>query len=239
VNTQTGVVVLDAGDVGAIPTSEKGAASGVASLGADGVVPDAQSFPWQGFNLPVMGQFFGLDCAFATATLTTSRNMYHLIAFSEDTAVDRICIDIVNVGNSDGVVRLGLYGPINAPISNLNQVPLLFDAGTALINAIGSLQITIDQVIPRGVYFAAALINRGTANIQFTGTGAGSAARRNWLSLSIASQPRTEYNGVQGGAGSAGSPLSAFAGSIDINLSTNPSPSTFNSPYVYFRTKAT
>ncbi len=42
VNGQTGVVVLDAGDVGAIPTSEKGANNGVAELDAGGKVPSSQ-----------------------------------------------------------------------------------------------------------------------------------------------------------------------------------------------------
>ena len=42
VNGQTGVVVLDAGDVGAIPASEKGSANGVAELDAGGLVPASQ-----------------------------------------------------------------------------------------------------------------------------------------------------------------------------------------------------
>lgn len=42
VNGKSGVVVITAGDVDAIPTDEKGAASGVATLGADTKVPIAQ-----------------------------------------------------------------------------------------------------------------------------------------------------------------------------------------------------
>lgn len=42
VNGSTGVVVLDASDVGAIDTSAKGAANGVAELDASGLVPAAQ-----------------------------------------------------------------------------------------------------------------------------------------------------------------------------------------------------
>lgn len=42
VNTKTGAVVLTATDVGAIPTTEKGTANGVATLGADGKVPQEQ-----------------------------------------------------------------------------------------------------------------------------------------------------------------------------------------------------
>jgi hypothetical protein len=42
VNTQTGAVVLAATDVGAIPTTQKGAANGVASLDGTGKVPSGQ-----------------------------------------------------------------------------------------------------------------------------------------------------------------------------------------------------
>ena len=42
VNGKSGVVVITAGDVGAIPTGEKGAASGVATLGVDTKVPITQ-----------------------------------------------------------------------------------------------------------------------------------------------------------------------------------------------------
>lgn len=57
VNGETGAVVLDAADVGAIPTSEKGAANGVASLGADGIVPDSQLPPIPGIAAPL--DFYG------------------------------------------------------------------------------------------------------------------------------------------------------------------------------------
>jgi len=42
VNSMTGVVSLDASDVGAIPTSAKGAANGVATLDGNGLVPSTQ-----------------------------------------------------------------------------------------------------------------------------------------------------------------------------------------------------
>ena len=42
VNTKTGAVVLNATDVGAIPATQKGAASGVAELDAQGKVPSSQ-----------------------------------------------------------------------------------------------------------------------------------------------------------------------------------------------------
>lgn len=42
VNNKTGAVTLGASDVGAIPATEKGAANGVASLDANGLVPSAQ-----------------------------------------------------------------------------------------------------------------------------------------------------------------------------------------------------
>lgn len=57
VNGEVGAVVLDAADVGAIPTSEKGVANGVASLGADGIVPDSQLPPIPGIAAPL--DFYG------------------------------------------------------------------------------------------------------------------------------------------------------------------------------------
>lgn len=45
VNGQDGVVVLDAGDVGAVPAAEKGAANGVATLGSDGKLTGGQIPP--------------------------------------------------------------------------------------------------------------------------------------------------------------------------------------------------
>lgn len=57
VNGETGAVVLDAVDVGAIPASEKGVANGVATLGADGIVPDSQLPPIPGIAAPL--DFYG------------------------------------------------------------------------------------------------------------------------------------------------------------------------------------
>ena len=54
VNGQSGVVVLAAADVGAIPASQKGAASGVATLGPDGILTPAQRPPSSG-GLPAGG----------------------------------------------------------------------------------------------------------------------------------------------------------------------------------------
>lgn len=57
VNGEVGAVVLDAADVGAIPTSEKGVANGVATLGSDGIVPDSQLPPIPGIAAPL--DFYG------------------------------------------------------------------------------------------------------------------------------------------------------------------------------------
>jgi len=57
VNGETGTVVLSALDVGAIPYAEKGAASGVASLGSDGIVPYSQLPQIPGVAAPI--DFYG------------------------------------------------------------------------------------------------------------------------------------------------------------------------------------
>lgn len=57
VNGQTGVVNLTAADVGAVSTSEKGVANGVATLGADGVVPYSQLPAIPGIGAPI--DFYG------------------------------------------------------------------------------------------------------------------------------------------------------------------------------------
>jgi hypothetical protein len=69
VNGETGVVVLDAGDVGAIPTSEKGVANGVASLNASSLVVENPSDILAGLKTPFIksptisayGQLFAWD----------------------------------------------------------------------------------------------------------------------------------------------------------------------------------
>jgi hypothetical protein len=57
VNGQTGAVVLTASDVGAIDSSEKGVANGVATLGSDGVVPYSQLPAIPGIGAPI--DFYG------------------------------------------------------------------------------------------------------------------------------------------------------------------------------------
>lgn len=85
-------VVLDANDVGAIPLAQKGAPSGVASLGGDGKVPAAQ--------LPVDGSYKGSwNATTNTPTIASGVGVngdYYIVSVAGTTTIDGISSWAVN-----------------------------------------------------------------------------------------------------------------------------------------------
>ncbi|WND36913.1 hypothetical protein RI578_22665 [Streptomyces sp. BB1-1-1] len=106
VNTQTGDVVLDAADVGAVPTTQRGAANGVATLDASSKVPSVQ-LPAYGFRPSDLGfKAWAFDPATAQSggrtpssgsfritavpvreTITVSKLVWHVLGY-EGTGLD-------------------------------------------------------------------------------------------------------------------------------------------------------
>ena len=157
VNGDTGVVVLDAGDVGAIPTSEKGAANGVASLGADGRVVEE--------NKMVFGYRSSFYVSSSCTTKTTSVALTNLnflyanvVLIHNDTHFDRIVGGYATAGDAGRVLRLGVYRQ-NAD----GSVTLVLDAGTVDATITGYQEITIDLTLEKGIYLLCAVSQGGTS----------------------------------------------------------------------------
>ena len=77
-----------------------------------------------------------------------------------DMTVDRIAIHVHTAGAAGKKARLGIYN--NG--TNLYPGTLLLDAGTVDVDSIGVKAITINQSLPKGIYWAA-LITDGTPKI--------------------------------------------------------------------------
>jgi hypothetical protein len=145
--------------VGAIPTTEKGAANGVASLGADGKLAGAQIVGVYGSVLPLKGRYCRLGADGQLTVNIPANNILRLGQFSisYDTVIDQIGVSWDISGEAGSKVRIGVYGPL-LPDMTLEQVPLLFDAGVVdVAQAAGQYYITIDQPLRAGIYFSATL----------------------------------------------------------------------------------
>lgn len=166
VNGQTGDVVLGAGDVGAIPTTEKGAASGVATLGADGVVPNPQKrtvldqtrniqwlvMPAQPFRAIGTQTFFGgLGFAFMVK-----------VSVAESINVTGVVIECTATGVG-ATVRLYVYSFGYETGVNSPKVDLLHDCGTVdMSSTTGAKNALVNFTLPAGNYYVVAQLVAGS-----------------------------------------------------------------------------
>jgi hypothetical protein len=151
---------LTASDVGAIPTTEKGAANGVASLGADGrvVEEDALLHGWRTGNL-IRGWYQGNASVMIP---NNERLIAYPIVIYNDTTIDGIALEQTAARTGAGGCRLGIYkGNPNGTKS------LILDAG-AIDGLNVSLQIiTVSPILTlkRGIYWLASVSQVVTGNV--------------------------------------------------------------------------
>ncbi|NDC48784.1 MAG: hypothetical protein EBZ61_06865 [Micrococcales bacterium] len=100
VNGETGDVVLDAADVGAVALADKGVANGVASLNAQGIVPYSQLPQIPGVAAPI--DFYG-----SVSSNSTSGTVFTLNSTIYRSFVAQISVFIEN--NSESFMLLGAY----------------------------------------------------------------------------------------------------------------------------------
>jgi hypothetical protein len=140
---------LTASDVGAIPTTEKGVANGVATLGADGrVVEDGiQEAIISGISA---GDAYVTNELVVIATITTSSKRIELfpITIQRPTTFNRIATYIVTGASAGSFVRLGLYKE-----ENNGDLTLLVDTGQLPCETSANMvQGVINQTL-HGVYW--------------------------------------------------------------------------------------
>jgi hypothetical protein len=144
---------LDAGDVGAIPTTEKGAANGVASLGATSRVLQSSVDNRFGFDLLPNFYYANFGVGVQQATRGNGTLFYFPFTVSKQGNIDRIGTGINLAGSAGSVIRLGIYAS-----DDFGQPStLLLDAGTIDGTATGVGEITISPALtlPIGRYFFA------------------------------------------------------------------------------------
>lgn len=129
VNGETGAVVLDAADVGAIALTEKGIANGVATLGSDGLVPASQLPPVAVGVSSVNGE---------TGDVVLD-------------AADVGAVALADKGTANGVASLNAQGIV--PYSQLPQIPGVAAPidfyGSMSSNSISGTVFTLNSVIYR------------------------------------------------------------------------------------------
>lgn len=159
VNGQAGDVVLGAGDVGAIPASEKGAANGVATLGADGRVVYEQSIitPYEQDRGVGNTRFFGFDrpCQLTNLNLALVGNrLSGLPIWIPKPAVIDALIFNVESGAVGSSVEAYIY---DRPILETSQSNRLHSFGSAATETNGRKEIVLGTPITlqRGWYIAA------------------------------------------------------------------------------------
>lgn len=120
VNGKTGDVVLDASDVGAIASTEKGAANGVATLGNDGKVPVNQLPSISGGNVRMskLWENSNPTSAFSVGNIPLSSNDYDMLMcqykYYKTTSLCMSCC--VNKGESFRL-ETNSYSSSNAPVN--------------------------------------------------------------------------------------------------------------------------
>jgi hypothetical protein len=162
---------LDAGDVGAIPTTEKGVANGVASLGADGYVPEDETYPYQSIGAIFKGSWFRPPFYTRTMTQGGSTARAHFIYINSTIDIDRIGVSIGTAGSLNGSARFGIYGPYDdLDISDAVGAPIVVDSGEIVIDTTGLIANTVDATLQRGWYCILEYFNNATpTNYTFSG----------------------------------------------------------------------
>lgn len=208
VNGQTGVVVLDAGDVGADPSGSAAAAqaasvslagsyanpSWIASLAWSKITGTPTTISGYGItNIPYdQSYYFALGDAlydgwigpftenFNPVTVSIARDFLFGMPFhvSRGVNIDKIGIEVTGAGTAGSVIRLGVY----ADDGTGKPGALLLDAGTVTgdSNAVKTITLGANLPLPNGKYYLV-MIHNSVANITvraISGTGGASAAYR-------------------------------------------------------------
>jgi hypothetical protein len=179
---------LDAGDVGAIPTTEKGVANGVASLGADGrVVEDTEL---------VFG-YRGTSQAYVTFNHSTQTNspsptepgrvIGGFLLIHNSQSFDRISANVTSEQSAGAVQRLGIY-----KVNIDGTYTLVVDAGTIDGTITGNQDIIINVTLTKGVYFLC-LVGQG-----YTGTSGSLRAGAGYNSQYADGQTLVRVNPIPG-----------------------------------------
>lgn len=139
-----------------IPTSQRGTASGVATLDANSVLTEGHGLG----ELIIKGRYWApRGTGAASRVLTNERLIIVPRPLSRTYTFDRIGIDVMGAGEAGSLIHLGMYS-IN-PDTFLRT--LLFNAGTVPGDgATGWKEITIDQTLTPG-WYGFAFIQTGAA----------------------------------------------------------------------------
>lgn len=183
----------------------------VASPGPQGAVPYLDF---------VSGQYYrpqGSQTGAATATLNVV--YYSQIFIPRTTTFDRIAIKSGSNFSGTGVVRLGIYATSNGKPSTL-----IADYGTVSVTALSTVYtITINQTLPTGFYWLAAVMQTAATTSTFSGNAGNIAAYQNYQNLPY--DPTMGTGSVITGynqAGVSGALATAVPVSTTINLSIVP-----------------
>jgi hypothetical protein len=207
---------LTAGDVGAIPTTEKGAANGVASLGADGVVPDAQvsSALWPSHSSGI-NRYYGLR-------FRQGNTSFNMIAGNAYSSVVEVPVDmsitalVLSCGNptAGSLIEIAIY--------TYNQ-----DSSGAcnLIASVGTVDASTSGV-KEAVFVTPVNVSKGSIRLVAIWNGIGSAPSMT-SALGSYTNGSPNINGIlfnqnNNVIGSASYPLPATISSFDTSLANYP-----------------
>jgi len=161
VNGETGVVVLDAGDVGAIPTTEKGVANGVATLGADSLVVQNLFFPKQ---VPVVRYSNQTVAGLSNVDAQTTRTRVFPVQIFRTGTLSTVGINVTTISGS-GTIRIAYYSWDNTT----GGISFVEELGSFSATTLGFQNITINKSVRAGVHFFAIMAFDITTNPTISG----------------------------------------------------------------------
>lgn len=123
------------------------------------------------------GRFYGPFGSFTTAAWGVNDAMRVSPFFvASPTTFDRIGLEVTGAGDVGSTIRLGVYN--NNP-GGFRPSTLLLDAGTIPGDAVAFSTITIAQMLPKGIYWLAGLVN-GAPAVQPTTRAIGGGAANSY-----------------------------------------------------------
>jgi len=131
-------------EIGAIPTSEKGVANGVATLGADGRVVEESSFSHDYYDgTGLRGNFYhGTFGASGNTQLAANTLVLSRVFFDRAVTIDALQIQVTVQGSAGALIRLGVF----KYQENTTTLDLIVDAGTALADTLGAKTVTFSPI---------------------------------------------------------------------------------------------
>ncbi|NEA19807.1 collagen-like protein [Streptomyces halstedii] len=177
----SGNVVLVAADVGAIPTTARGTAGGVASLGTDSKVPPEQLPPvpaapgiWLPSDYGLAGWAYDLHANSPTPGDMPSQagRLYFVgVPLRQAKTVTQVAVHVMGYNKPSSAVTgayFGIYDASFAPLSRSgdvkSQLPEVHNVGGQIA------KITVPSVsLPVGFYYVAILVKGTTTNVPYFG----------------------------------------------------------------------